>query len=127
MYDCLGRKLEFPFEQEWIKVSFLESMLAMALCSESGLCRCDLAGLRRHDNRRYCCNWSHFIQIVQDEFLIYSSNKDWINCIKYSQEAQIAMKNTVLVKLLSYPTVNFLHPAVLVYPILRVAFLLNKT
>ena len=84
----------------------------MALCSESGLCRCDLAGLGRHNNRRYCYNWSHFIQIVHNEFLIYSSNKDWINHMKYSQEALIPMKNTVLLKLISYPTVNFLHSAV---------------
>lgn len=74
-HDYLGRKLEFPFDEEWIKVSFLESTLTMALCSESGPCRCDLAGFGRHNNRRYY-NWSHFIQVVQDEFLIYSSNKD---------------------------------------------------
>ena len=32
--------------------------------------------------------------------------------MKYSQEALILIKNTVLPKLISYPTVNFLHSAV---------------
>lgn len=67
----------------------------MVLCSESGLCRCDLAGPGSY-NRRYCYNWSHFIQILPDEFLMYSSNKDGINCKNYySQEVLIPMKNIV--------------------------------
>lgn len=76
MYDCVGEKLAFPFNQEWIKISYVENMLTMPLCSESGLCRCDLAGSERQNNSRHCYNQNHFILIV--EFLTYSSNKDWI-------------------------------------------------
>lgn len=68
MYNCFGRKLEFFFDQEWIKVFFLESMFIMVFCLELGLCRCDLVGFERYNNRKYWCNWSYFIQLYRMSF-----------------------------------------------------------
>lgn len=48
MYDSLGRKLEFPSDEEWIEVSFLRSTVTIVVCSESGLGRYtwqDLGGI----------------------------------------------------------------------------------
>lgn len=56
MNDCVGKKIEFPFNQKWIRISYLENALSMPVCSGPGLCKYDMAESERQKNSWHCYN-----------------------------------------------------------------------